>query len=170
ALHPERGSRVVGQNEHGGVEGRVVAPPAFPRLVGPRASLGPELVAAHDLCADPLGPVAGEGIVDAGASVCFPLHLPEGPGGEEPLMQPGTGVPEGRLETLALTGPEAVERNREVVDANTGHARRLQLRQPLPSRAPAAPTCPAVDPVPGRRDIGHRSLVHDVAALTSMPR
>ena len=118
ALQPNRGSRVVGENEHGGMEGRVVAPPAFPLFVGPWASLGAELIAAHDLCADARAPVAGERVVDACASAWFPLHLPEGAGGEEPFVQPGTGVAEGRLATLALAGPEAVERNREVVDAN----------------------------------------------------
>jgi hypothetical protein len=33
-------------------------------------------------------------------------------------MEPGTGVPEGCFETLALARAETVERNREVVDPN----------------------------------------------------
>ena len=40
----ERGPRVVGEHEHGGVERRVVAPPALPLVVLPRATLGPNLL------------------------------------------------------------------------------------------------------------------------------
>jgi hypothetical protein len=102
----------------GGVERRVVAPPAVPLLVGPWAALRSELVAAHDLRPDPREPGAGEGVIDAGASAVLSLHLAEGAGGEEPCVQPVASVPEGRLATLAVAGTEAVQRNREVVDAN----------------------------------------------------
>src|ERR1700676_4901068 len=98
------------------MEGRVVAPPALPLLVGPRAALGPELVASHDLGPDAWAPVAGEGVVHAGAPSRLALHLAEAACGEEPLMQPGPVVSEGCFETLTLAGAETVERNREVVD------------------------------------------------------
>ena len=57
----EAGSLMVGEDEHGGVEGRVVSPPSLPIEVLPRAALRSELVAAHDL-----GPDAG--IVEPHAS------------------------------------------------------------------------------------------------------
>ena len=109
-------SGVMGEDEHRGMKGRVVAPPALPLLVLPRAALGSELVPAHDLGTDPRAPVAGEGVVDAGASPWPTLHLLECAGREEPFMERGTGVSEGCFETLALAGAETVERNREVVD------------------------------------------------------
>src|ERR1700742_607480 len=51
-LHLDRGPRGVGEHEDGGTEGRPLAPPALPLLIGPRAPLRAELVAAHDLRAD----------------------------------------------------------------------------------------------------------------------
>src|SRR5205807_3317141 len=117
-LHLDRGPGMMREDEHRGMEGRVVAPPARPALVGPRAALGPELVASHDLCADAWTPFASEGVIDAGTSAPLALHLVEATGGEEPFVEPASGVSEGCFETLALAGAETVERNREVVDPN----------------------------------------------------
>ena len=38
-----------------------------------------------------------------------------------PLVQPLAGVPERGLEALTLAGGEAVERDRQIVDADLGH-------------------------------------------------
>jgi hypothetical protein len=46
--------------------------------------------------------------------------MPES-GGEHPLMQTLTGVPERGFEGVAFTGAEAIERNREVVHVHPGH-------------------------------------------------
>src|SRR5437660_6431950 len=100
---------MVGEDEHGRMEWRVVAPPALPLLVGPRAPLGPKLVASHDLGPDARAPVAGEGVVHAGAPSRLALHLVEAARGEEPSMEPATSVSEGCFETLAVTGAETVE-------------------------------------------------------------
>ena len=62
----ERGAVVVGQHEHRGVEWWCVTPPTLPFVVGPRAAVGPELVAAHDLGADVVGEVAGEVVIEPG--------------------------------------------------------------------------------------------------------
>src|SRR5690242_4873949 len=77
ALHLDGGSRVVGEHEDGGVEGRLLAPPALPLLIGPWATLRAELVAAHDLRADARAPVGCEGFVDAGAPALLALHRAE---------------------------------------------------------------------------------------------
>ena len=53
-----------------------------------------------------------EGVVDTAA----PARLPP-PGGEHPRVQPLPGVTEMCVGALALTGPEAVERDAEVLDA-----------------------------------------------------
>src|SRR5258708_6317427 len=118
ALHLHPGPWMGGGDEHRGMEGRVVAPPALPLLVGPRAALRPKLVSSHDLGPDARAPVAGEGVVRAGAASWLALHHVEAPRREEPFMEPGTSVSEGCFEALAVTGAEPVERNREVVDSN----------------------------------------------------
>ena len=51
---------MVGQHEHRRVEDGVVAPPALPVEVLPRPALRPELVAAHDLGAEPKVDAFGE--------------------------------------------------------------------------------------------------------------
>src|SRR5579859_5931156 len=118
ALHLDRGPDVMGEHEGGGTERRLLAPPALPVLVSPRAALVAELVAAHDLRADARPPAAREGVVDAGAPALLAGHGAERAGGEEPLVQPGAGVAEGGFQALAVAGAEAVERNGEVVNAN----------------------------------------------------
>ena len=113
----------MGEHEDGGVERRFVAPPPLPLIVGPRAALRAELVAAHDLRADARSPVAREGVVGAGAPTWLALHGAEGPGADEPSHQPVPGVAEGRLQALVITGAEAVEGDGEVVHANECHDR-----------------------------------------------
>ena len=66
-------------------------------------------------------PVACVGIVDASASnrtALAAMEATEGPGGEEPFVEPSSGVSERRFEALSLTGAEAVQGHREVVDPN----------------------------------------------------
>ena len=74
ALHLDRGPDVMGEHENGGMERRLLAPPALPLLVGPRSALRAELVAPHDLHADARPPAAREGVVDAGAPALLALH------------------------------------------------------------------------------------------------
>ena len=52
ALHLERRSRVMGQHEDGRVIRRLVTPPAFPAVVGPRAPDGTEHVSTENPGAD----------------------------------------------------------------------------------------------------------------------
>jgi len=118
ALHGNRGPGVVGEHEHRGAEGRFLTPPALPLIVGPRAPLRAELVAPHDLRADPRRPVARDFVVDAGAAPGLAVYGPGGIGGEEPFQQAAFRVPEGRVDVLALTGAEPVQRDR--VDVNAG--------------------------------------------------
>jgi hypothetical protein len=121
ARHLDRGPLVMGEHVHRSVKRRVIAPPALPLLVSPQPELGSKLVPAHDLDADVRIPVAGEGIVDAGASACVALRVgkaAKGASGKELFVEPVTSVAEGRLESLTVTGAESVERDREVVDSN----------------------------------------------------
>jgi hypothetical protein len=71
-----------------------------------------ELASTHDLGADPPIVLMGEGVVDADATAGLPP-----PGGEHPLVEPIPGVTEMCVVALTFAGAEAVERDREVVDA-----------------------------------------------------
>src|SRR5581483_3292220 len=109
-LHLDRGARMVGQYEDGGVKGRLIAPPALPVVViSPRPAMGTELVPPHDLCADPHIPLAGELVVDVGASIRRAAHRPEGARREEPLVQPVARMSKGRVQALTLTGAESIQ-------------------------------------------------------------
>src|SRR5436305_10841531 len=105
---------MVGEDEHRGVKWRVVSPPALPLLVWPGAALRPELIPAHDLRADARPPGGGKRIVHAAAAAGLALHGMEAAGGEQPLVQPGTRMPERGIPALPLAGAEPVQRHREV--------------------------------------------------------
>jgi hypothetical protein len=109
---------MVREDEHRGVEDGIVAPPAFPIRVGPRAALWSKFVPAHDLGTDACSPVAGEGIVGPGASTWLTMHLVIRAGSEEPVEEPAPGVSEWLFEGLSLTGAKTIERNREVVNTD----------------------------------------------------
>jgi len=56
AVHDERRALVVGDDEHRVMEGRVLPPPAPPRILGvPSAGVSAEHVATHDRRADVRG-------------------------------------------------------------------------------------------------------------------
>ena len=64
AFHDHRLALVVGENEGGRMVRRIVAPPALPRVVRPRAAHGTEHVAAEDEGAEVVHRPVGEFIVD----------------------------------------------------------------------------------------------------------
>src|SRR5690606_18494789 len=112
---PDRRPRMVGQDEHRGVERGLVPPPALPRVVLPGPALGPELVAPHDLRADVVREVTGEVVVDApgpaGLGAVRPARGRAGPG-EEPT---GVHMAEGTLQALVLARADPVARDVEVL-------------------------------------------------------
>src|SRR5262245_42023946 len=120
----EAGSVMMGEDEDGRVEGRRVSPPPLPVEVLPRASLGPELVAAHDLGTNVLREVASEVVVQPSGSAGLGSVRPAR-GGERPRGQVGweagdattsaVGMSEGRLEALAFARAEPVHRHAEVL-------------------------------------------------------
>jgi hypothetical protein len=75
-----------------------------------------ELPGTHDLSADPGTELLREGVVDAVATAGLPI-----PGAEHPFVQPVPGVAEVQIGALAFAGTETIERNAEVLDADTGH-------------------------------------------------
>src|SRR5260221_6807838 len=125
---------MVGEDEHRGVKRRVVSPPALPLMALPGAAVRTELVPSHDLRADAWAPVAGKGVIDARGTAGLAVHGVEGAGGEEPLMQPVTGVTERSIEALPFTGAKPIQRDREVVHAHQRHRHPPSTTRP-PGRA-----------------------------------
>src|SRR3954465_12208922 len=65
ALHAQRRTRVVREDEYGHVIRRRVAPPASPRLVRPRSANRPEHVPAEDVGAGIFEALRREPLIDA---------------------------------------------------------------------------------------------------------
>ncbi len=99
--------RVVGEDEAGRAEGRFLAPPAAPSVVGPRSRLRSELPPAHDLGPDALTPHAEQGPVDGHRRVGCALDAVDDSPIEAGEERPG---PADRLvEGHIITGGKAVE-------------------------------------------------------------
>ena len=122
AVHRDRVTRVVREDEDGMVVRRVRAPPPFPGVVHPRAPLRTEHVAAHQRGADALEALGGEVLVDARLSfVSEALHLTEGPGRNDPLVEPESALAQGVVDVLIRPGAVSVEGQRERVNSKLGH-------------------------------------------------
>src|SRR5262249_30643001 len=98
----EAGSVMVGEDEHGGVEGRGVSPPLLPVEGLPRASLGPELVAAHDLGTNVPREVASEVVVQPSGSAGLDSVRPAR-GGEGPRGQVGREAGDATTSALCMS-------------------------------------------------------------------
>src|SRR3954464_7658865 len=84
-LELQVGPGMVRQHEDRVLEGRSVAPPALPVLVGPGAAEGAEHVAAHDGGAHALEGPGRVAVVQPRAAPLDADHGLEGAGGEEPV-------------------------------------------------------------------------------------
>src|SRR5205814_10170035 len=96
----------------------LVAQPAPPPGVRPRARMGTELPASHDLGADALAPHAGQSTVqrDGGIRLIDAMDYPA----VKPLEQP-LGAADRGVERHMLAGGVAVEGDVHVVDPGAGH-------------------------------------------------
>ena len=117
ALHLKRRTRVMGEDEDRCVERRVGTPPALTLgVIVP--SRGAELPGTHDLGADPGVVQPRESVVDAAGAAGLAEHLAPPPGRQHPFVQSFAGVAERCVVALRFAGAEAVERDREIVDAD----------------------------------------------------
>ena len=107
----------MGEDEDRPVERWVGTPPALPLRV-PVPSGVAELPGTHDLGADPGVVQPREGVVEAAGAAGLADHPAPPPGREHPSVQPLAGVAERCVAALRFAGAEAVERDREVVDAD----------------------------------------------------
>src|SRR5689334_19517262 len=98
------------------MERGLVAPPALPFVIAPWAAVRTELVASHDFCADVVGEVPGEVVVEATATAGVRAVRPTR-GRACPRHHPGRiGVTERTIEALILTRAESVFGDGEVLD------------------------------------------------------
>src|SRR5207244_11857834 len=107
--HPERRPRVMRQHEDGRVIRRLVAPPAFPALVRPRAPDRTEHVAPQNPGTDSGKALLSNSVVDSRLSIVMAVHLPPYACMEKPLHQLGAPDAERILELLVRPGTVAVD-------------------------------------------------------------
>src|SRR5437667_8491438 len=119
--HPERRARVMRQYEDRRVIRRLVAPPALPAVVRPRAPDRAEHVAPKNPGTDSGKALLGNAVVDPRLSTVKALHLPPHARREEPLHQLRAPDPEWILEILVRPSSVAVDGNREALDAEFRH-------------------------------------------------
>src|SRR5437667_6843528 len=86
--HPKRRPRVMRQHEDGRVIRRLVAPPALPAVVRPRASNRTEHVAPKNPSTDSGKTLLRDPVIDSRFAVVMAVHRPPYPPGEEPLHSP----------------------------------------------------------------------------------
>ena len=94
---------------------RLVAPPALPFVVAPRAAQWAELVATHDLGADVVGEVPREVIVEAATPAGVGAVGPARRGARPRKHVAGVGVTERALEALISTRAESIPRDTEIL-------------------------------------------------------
>src|SRR5207248_2641941 len=113
ALHLQRLARLASEDEDGMVEGRIVSPPALPRLV-PRSRTAAEHVPAHDGRAGAAEDVLGERGARVDLAAFLAVALAERLEWNQPIVELLTADPERMLRRLVRAGDEAVDRHRDV--------------------------------------------------------
>src|SRR5439155_12659424 len=117
--HPKRRPRVMCQHEDGCVIRRLVAPPALPAVVRPRASDRTEHVAPKNPGTDSGKPLLRNSVIDSWLSIVIAVHPPPYACVEEPLHQLRAPDAERILEIVVRPGTVAVDGNREALDAES---------------------------------------------------
>src|SRR5258706_6377826 len=135
AFHHDRRARMVREHERGHMIRRLLAPPALPALVGPRAADGTEHVPAQDPGAEPAHALLGDPVVHAGLAALEVMHRAPVARGEVPLEQLGAADPEWIVDVLIQPGAVAVQRDRKARDTELGH-RRWSVTRPWPRERP----------------------------------
>src|SRR5438105_2782512 len=119
--HPERRARVMRQHEDGRVIRRLVAPPALPAVVRPRASDRTEHVAPKNPGADSGKALLGNSVIDSRLAIVVTVHPPPHACLEEPLHQFRASDAQRILEILVRPSAVTVDGNREALDTEFGH-------------------------------------------------
>src|SRR6185437_6046117 len=105
----DRLPRVASQHEHRRMIGRILSPPAAPRVVAPGPAHGAEHVAAHYVRPDPFPAAFGKIIVGTCGPVGFPLHPAKRARDHKPVVERLASDAEPVVPVLARTGAVPVE-------------------------------------------------------------
>src|SRR5574341_35092 len=119
--HLQRRPRVMRQHEHWRVIRRLVAPPALPTVVRPRASDRTEHVAPKNPGTDSDKALLRNFVIASRLSIVIAVHPPPYARVEEPLHQLRAPDAERIVEVLVRPGTVAVDGNREALDAEFRH-------------------------------------------------
>ena len=103
----------MGKHEDWHMIGRLVAPPAAPALVRPRATYGAEHVTSEDPGTDVFESLCGNVIVDAGFAFARTMHPLKDARVKEPIDELRATDAERMLQVLLHAGTEAIDRNRK---------------------------------------------------------
>src|SRR6266446_4007008 len=114
--HPKRRPLVMRQHEDRRVIRRLVAPPALPAVVRPRASDRTEHIAPKNPGTD-----SGKAVIDSRLSIVIAVHPAPYARVEEPLHQLRTPDAKRILEILVRPGTVAVDGDSEALDAEFRH-------------------------------------------------
>src|SRR5882762_7959968 len=141
--HPERRPLVMRQHEDRRVIRRLVAPPALPAVVRPRASDRTEHIAPKNPGTDSGKALLRNSVIHSRLSTVKALHPAPQARGEEPLHQLGAPDAERILEILVRPGTVTFDGNREALDAEFRHyiPRCLVSGTARVAHAPAASSC-----------------------------
>src|SRR4051812_7399462 len=115
--HSERRAWIMRQHEDRRVIGRLIAPPAFPALVRPRATNWAEHVAPQDPGANLGEALLRHCVVNSCLAIAITVQSLKCSCGEKPLHQFGSPDAERILEILVRSGTVAINGNRETLDA-----------------------------------------------------
>lgn len=128
-VHDQRLARMVSEDEDRVMERRLVTPPPFPRIRGPRSALRTKHIAAHDRRPSVLERLAQHVVVDAGlAAARIAVQRPKGFEGKHPLVEPGPALTKRVLQALIRPGDIAVERRGDLA-SESAHVGRDTLRR-----------------------------------------
>src|SRR5881394_3842882 len=125
---------MASEDEDGMVVGRIVSPPALPRLV-PRSRAAAEHVPAHDGRAGPAEDVLGERRARVDLAAFLAVALAECLERDQPTVELLTAGTERTLLRLARAGDEAVDRHRDV-QLQLAHRSSLCRHAPRTARRP----------------------------------
>src|SRR5437660_6630601 len=115
SLHLHRITRVMGENEHGVVVGRVLAPPARPLLVAPGTAVDrAEHVSAHHAGPDILARFLDYPCALVHLAALLAVGLAPGGPRDHPVVEPLAALAERVLLTLVRAGDETVQRDRDM--------------------------------------------------------
>src|SRR5467141_213109 len=119
--HPERRPLVMRQHEDRRVIRRLVAPPALPAVVRPRASDRTEHIAPKNPGTDSGEALLRKSVIDSRLSIVLAVHPAPHACVEEPLHQLGAPDAKRILEILVRPSTVAVDGDSEALDAEFRH-------------------------------------------------